>query len=508
MSNRLDLGDGVAVIGAGLAGSLLAVGLRQLNYDVDVFERAGDMRSDEYAGGRSINLILTSRGIDSLNRLGLVDTVTDIVMPVIGRTMWAMDGTKTFQRYGPDDTYCNYSVSRSELNKVLMTAAEKHGARMHFKQPCGHLDIQQRTMYSYGPSATGQPTQRSVRARHFFATDGGGSMARQALKGLLGDAMTDNGVPLGCSYKELLMPAAADGSYPIDVHSLHIWPRGTHFLMALPNQGGSFTMTLYMSDTGPISFAEMNTREKVKEYFEKYYASALTLMPNLLDEYFSNPNGFLGTVYAAPWQYEDALVLVGDSSHAIVPFFGQGCNAAFESVASVLELLAKHTTPEATAAAAKTNAIAAVPGVRSVHAGVAAAFQEFFTTRKPCSDAIAAMAIENFVEMMKKTGEPKFLLQKEVELALAKAHPEYESRYAMVTHTLIPYDVCFATGKIQQEILEEVCADISAAADADMTLAAKLVKDKLIPFLTSKGVTPSSYDDPSYTLMNQGTEKK
>eukprot|EP00457_Paulinella_chromatophora_P003794 gb/GEZN01003802.1/.p1 GENE.gb/GEZN01003802.1/~~gb/GEZN01003802.1/.p1 ORF type:complete len:506 (-),score=85.70 gb/GEZN01003802.1/:576-2060(-) len=469
----------VTVVGAGLAGSLLAVYLRRQDFDVDVYEWRSDIRVDSKTAGRSINLVLTSRGLYALAEVGLAKRMLAITVPVYGRTIHALDGSLSYQPYGPDDTHRNFSVSRLQLNQLLLTAAEEAGARFHFEHGLDHLDILNSTLYNYC-STKGHPHLRSSRARHVLATDGAGSRCRQALKGLLGDQLEDRGIPLNSSYKELLMPAGVGGKYLMDGRSLHIWPRGSHFLMGLPNLDGSFTMTLYAPAIGSeLSFASLDTPDKFLRYFQTYYRDALLLMPDLVSEYMSNPGGFLGTVQCGPWWYEDRLCLLGDAAHAIVPFFGQGCNAAFEGVQLLSRLL-------------RTQAFQP-------------AFQNFFETYKPNADAIAKMAMENYYEMMAKSGDPRFQLQKQLEVRIAKALPTiYCSRYVMVTHCLIPYQLCLQVGKIQEEILIALTpSEVTSPEQVSMDQAKRLVEEKLVPFLRKANISAESYQDPVERIVRE-----
>lgn len=471
---RIDLGRGVAVIGAGLAGCLLAIYLKQRGYDVHLYESRWDMRKDIGLAGRSINLILTSRGLSALQSVGLVDEIMKITVRVFSRALHSQTGAIASQRYGPDDSYCNYSISRAQLNVALLNAAEARGVHLYFDYPLDHLDITNRRFFSYTRTA-GHPAQRCITAAHIFACDGGGSRARQAIKGFAGHAAVDEGIPLGCGYKELLLPAkisARGEEYAMDPKALHIWPRGSHFMMGLPNlDGSSFTMTLYLPSSGPISFESIKTREQISDYFQKFYPDAVSLIPDVVDQFQNNPTGFLGTVKTLPWCVDDKLVIVGDAAHAIVPFFGQGCNSAFEGVQLLDRCMQKY-------------------GVGNV----AAAFSEFEKTHKPNTDAIAAMAVDNYYEMMDKVGDPKFLLEKAVEIIVAQKFPIYCSRYAMVTHSLVPYRLCLETGVVQQTILAKLCDGISSPEQADMKLAAQLIDVHLRPFLATNGISEASYN--------------
>eukprot|EP00808_Paulinella_micropora_P012907 g22492.t1 len=473
----------VAVAGGGLAGALLAVYLRRARYQVDVYEAGPDLRLESKSAGRSINLVLTSRGLSALDKVGLAGNVLRITTPVYGRTIHARDGSLTYQPYGPDLTYRNFSVSRTELNQCLLDAAEEAGARLHFDYRVDHLDIPNGVLYSYLQQPGQHPWQRSARAQHVLATDGASSRCRQALKGLLGDEMQDQGIPLNSSYKELLMPARAGGQYAMDHKSLHIWPRGSHFLMGLPNLDGSFTMTLYAPATGAeISFAAFNMPEKFSQYFSSFYPDAVPLMPDVVKEFFSRPAGFLGTIKAGPWCWRDKLCLVGDAAHAIVPFFGQGCNAAFEGV-QLLSVLMNQW---------------------GVH-NVGAAFRQYSQEYKKNGDAIAQMAMENYYEMMDKSGDSRFQLQKQVEIRIAQHMPGvYVSRYAMVTHSLIPYQLCLQIGLIQQRILDELTPkNVTSASQVSMQEAQKVVERLLVPFLKQYAIDAHSYQDPVEDIVQK-----
>jgi len=419
---------GVAVVGAGLAGCLLAIYLRRRGIEVDIFESRTDMRQAGAERGRSINLILTSRGLDALDRVGLLPSILSVCTPVYGRTLHSQQCDLAYQSYGPDATFANYSISRTELNIQLLDAAEAAGARVHFQHALDHLDVRNRTLYTY-VRHQGHPHAKAFRAAHVFGTDGAGSRVRQALKLALGPKCEDKGTPLGASYRELLMPAAAaasnasgsaEGEFVMDGKSLHIWPRGSHFLMALPNRDGSFTMTLYLPDKGDaVSFAALDTPAKAEAYFREFYPDALALIPDLQQQWATHPQGFLGTISCAPWHAADAAVVLGDAAHGVTPFFGQGCNASFEGVVAL------------------DAALTAANGGRARGmSNVGEAFAAFYRKYKPNADAIAQMAVENYYEMMDKTGDAHFLRQKELEVKLAHKFPEtFLARYALVRGT-------------------------------------------------------------------------
>lgn len=466
--------DSVVIVGGGLVGCLLAISLRNRGIGTHVLEAREDLR-DSAPGGRSINLVLTSRGVHALAMVSptLASQLLSITVPVYGRTLHSVNGELAYQPYGPDESYCNFSVSRTELNQKLIDAAEDSGAKFTFSSPLDHIDIKTGDIYTYNCRGTGgHPHVKVHSASTVFGADGGGSRCRQALHSLLGSHSSDVGVPLDSGYKELLMPANSDGSYAMDKDSLHIWPRGSHFLMALPNTNGSFTMTLYLSRSGPLSFDSLKSADDIEAFFTEYYGDAIPLMPEYLTDFQTNPVGFLGTVYCAPWHYDDKLLLIGDAAHAITPFFGQGCNSAFEDVTVLAEMLDSGITLDKV-------------------------LSKFSLARKPDADAIAIMALENYVEMQAKTADPLFLLQKAVEVELSHNFPIYLSRYGMVTHSLIPYSVCYAIGLVQQSILEELCKGISDSTSIDLEHAELLIEEKLIPLLNSHGITIESYKDRS-----------
>jgi kynurenine 3-monooxygenase len=470
MASTIDLGPkSVVIVGSGLVGCLHGIYLRKHGYKVAFFESRADPRVVNETG-RSINLVITSRGIQALTGLSdeLAEKVMSVTTRVDGRTIHNADKSVVYQAYGPTSAYCNFSVSRWELNKVLIDAASDAGCEFFFSHPLAHVDIPNSTLFFYlQDEVTKGFYQKSVKASLVFGADGGGSRCRLALKGLLGDDCSDVCQPLGSGYKELSMPAGKDSSYLLHGESLHIWPRGTHFLMALANLDGSFTMTFYMSND---ELAALQTEEQVEAFFTEHYPTAIALMPDYKKEFMSRPSGFLGTVFAKPWVFEDKLALIGDAAHAITPFFGQGCNCGFEDVSVFDEILTRHEQ------AGEVN--------------MTAVLREYDESRKPNGDAIGNMALDNFVEMMAKTADPKFLLEKDIEIAVQKNFPEFTSRYVLVTHSLLPYHLCREVGVIHKEIMSELAANIESAEQVDLVLAAKLIKEKLTPFMEKNNMTP------------------
>lgn len=450
----------IIISGAGLVGSLLAIALKKRGHEVVVFEKRSDMRKASLSAGKSINLILTAKGIKPLVGLKLWDTVREkITSPVVGRMMHSKTGDQAGQRYGKNDSECNYSVSRAELNKLLMTEAEKVGVQIFFESSLKSIDLHSKTAkFENGESLTYDL---------LFGTDGTGSVARTALIQELGNEASYKVEPLGTDYKEMTMPAGVDGKYVVDEKSLHIWPRGNHMLMGLPNKDGSFTMTLYMPKEW---FAEFNTPEKLEVYFKENYADAIPLMPDYKNEFFANPPGFLGIVRMKPWIYKDQVALLGDAAHATVPFFGQGMNSGFNDVQFLMEEMDKHPNDYSTI------------------------FNNYNSHQKLSGDAVADLSLENFKEMCEKVGDDQFLLRKKVELKVENAFPDkFRSRYGLVTYTLNPYHLVKEVGVIQDEVLDQLCNGIKSPDDVDMKLAEKLIDEKIVPWFQKKNLSVARY---------------
>lgn len=451
----------VTIVGAGLVGSLLAMVLLRRGTPVQVYERRPDMRLGQAQAGRSINLVATERGLKPLDRVGLRRAVLDLTVEVRGRTMHDREGRLTYHPYGKDAREVNHSVPRGGLNALLMSEAESRGAHIHFHHrliaadpAAGVLEFQD------------ESRRRTVRVETpgpIIGADGAGSLVRAALDRLPGHGSTFE--PLGHSYKELEIPPGPDG-HRIDPHSLHIWPRGHCMMMALANRDGSFTVTLYLPDEGEASFATLDTPDGVQRFFAAQFPDSLALIPRLREDFFDHPTGHLGTVRAQPWNVEGRVTLIGDAAHAVVPFFGQGMNCGFEDCAVLDDLLNAHDD----------DWDAALP--------------EYSRKRKVAADAIADLALENFVEMRDRVGDPAFLLRKQVEHRLEQALPqEFRSRYAMVVYSAIPYDQVRALGRLQDGILDTLCAGLTRAEDVDLAHARRLIQQRLAAFRTQHGIT-------------------
>ncbi|MBC7372195.1 MAG: FAD-dependent monooxygenase [Bdellovibrionaceae bacterium] len=436
----------VTIIGAGLVGSLWAVLLRQRNFDVTVFEKRPDMRKSGNDTGRSINLVITSRGMHALETAGLLDRALALSVPVYGRMIHSKAGELTYQAYGKENER-NLSISRSELNKFLLNEAEAVGAKVHFEHTLSTADFEKKNLVFTNGKANAYDL--------LFGTDGAGSLIRKNLVQQFPDLCTENSTWISADYKELFMPAPND----LDKKSLHIWPRGSHMMMALANLDGSQTVTLYLPKTGPVSFEKIKTRSEIETFFKNEFPDAIALMPDYVSEFENNPQGALGTVRCSNWIFGDSVALMGDAAHAIVPFFGQGMNSGFEDCTNLLKILDQH------------------------RGNWTKAFTEYNETQPPNANAIADMAIENWHEMSEKVADPKFQLRKKAEALVEKHFPEiFKSRYGMVTYTLIPYDLVQKAGYIHDEIFAELLTGVTSVDEVSIEKASELLQRKYVPF--------------------------
>lgn len=399
----------VVIVGAGLVGSLLACYLGRRGYRVDVYERRPDPRSATAERGRSINLALSERGLDALRRIDLVDTVMAPALPMHGRMIHAVDGQTTFQAYSARGDRAINSIGRAALNETLLDAAEATpGVTVCFDSRLAGYDLASNTLTFELGGTTFEVTPDVV-----LAADGFGSVVRQSLQSLGRVAVVTDMLDFG--YKELTIPAR-DGDFTLDPDALHIWPRGASMMIALPNPDGSFTCTLFWPKSGDDGFDELETEAEILAHFSTVYPDAVPLMPTLVEDYQYNPVGLLATVHTDPWQVEGKVGLVGDSAHAILPFFGQGANCGFEDVVELDRCLAE----------VDDDWTLALP-----------MYQE---RRRANAEAIAQLAKDNFVEMRDKVGSRAFRAATRLEHQLERVLPgRYLSRYEMVSFTTIPY---------------------------------------------------------------------
>ncbi|HVF15497.1 MAG TPA: NAD(P)/FAD-dependent oxidoreductase [Steroidobacteraceae bacterium] len=450
-----DQDHSVTICGAGLAGSLLAILLAQRGFDVLLYERLGDLRREEIPAGRSINLALAARGIRALELAGVMSEVTPLMIEMPGRMLHDANGARTFLPYGQDASEVIYSVSRPGLNRVLLDAAERAGVKLFFHHPVRAVDFDHREVLIANERSQ---SQVNVPLHHVIAADGAGSVLRQALVKQLSIQNTEDLLEHG--YKELTIPASNEGTHQIETHALHIWPRGRFMLIALPNTDGSFTATLFLPHHGPESFGTLNEPDAVRGFFARYFQDALALMPNIASEFASRPTGIMGTVRCERWSIDDELLLIGDAAHAITPFHGQGMNCALEDCAQFAALL-------------------------STESDWKSVFNRFEQLRRPNTNAIAEMALENYLEMRDTVRDPKFQLQKSLSLELERRFPgRFIPRYSMVMfHARIPYSVAFDRGLIQSGILSELTEHATSLDEVDWSRAASLVEERLQPIL-------------------------
>jgi kynurenine 3-monooxygenase len=419
------------IIGAGLVGSLLSIYLSKRGYKVKVYERRADMRKQDMIAGRSINLALSDRGIKALEEVGLMDEIRKICIPMHGRFMHNADGSTAYQPYGKEGQYIN-SVSRGELNCRLMDLAEENGVQIMFNEKCNSIDWKDNKIDF---EKTNSPQSEKVKADLIFGSDGAYSAARLTHQ-LQHDRFQYSQYFIDFGYKELNIPVGEKGAFMLEKNALHIWPRGNYMMIALPNIDGSFTCTLFFPFEGETSFASLDTKEKVKSFFEKTFTDAVPLMPTLTEDFFNNPTSSLVTVKCHPWIREDKFALIGDAAHAMVPFFGQGMNCGFEDCRVLNSLIDKHDE------------------------NWSAILNEYQALRKPDGDAICDLALNNFVEMRDKVADPKFLLQKKIEAAFSKKYPDkWIPAYAQVTFSPhIRYSEALVSGQKQEAIMQQIMA--------------------------------------------------
>ncbi|OYZ17507.1 MAG: hypothetical protein B7Y39_15120, partial [Bdellovibrio sp. 28-41-41] len=358
---------------------------------------------------------------------------------------------------------CNYAVSRIELNKQLIQKCSEIGVEFCFNHDLSDLDITSKNLnFSNG---------KQYSYTHLFATDGVGSLVRRKLHAADGQRFQENVSFIPSDYKELYVPALSNGEPALEKNNLHIWPRGTHMLMALANTDNSFTLTLYLPRTDhPWSFDSIKTKERVHELFSSEFNDTLSLIPHLESQFLENPQGSLGTVRFSEWHYDDSIALMGDAAHAIVPFFGQGMNCGFEDISQLLEIL------------------------KSNQWNFETSFKHYSQQRIKNANAIADMALENFVEMSDKVADQNFLLQKKIESVLEKEFPtEYRSRYGMITYTLIPYAQAQEAGKIQNRLLTCIAEKFQRVEDIDLSFCQKQMELEWIPWLKKHGIQLDRY---------------
>jgi kynurenine 3-monooxygenase len=441
----------ITIVGAGLAGSLLTVYLARRGIQVALHEQRPDLRCHALPAGRSINLALAHRGIRALRRVGLERQVERLLIPMRGRMLHDRRGECTLQPYSQNPAEVIYSISRSGLNCLLLDAADAAGATLHFQQHLTDVDFAGGTLDVIDERDARPYT---LRAEPIIGADGAGSLVRQAMVKRLGiehdEQLLDHG------YKELSIPPGASGGHRFDPNALHIWPRGGYMLIALPNLDGSFTVTLFLPHTGAMSFASLDTAGKIEAFFAEQFADAAALMPHLAEQFFQHPTGRMGTVRCRPWHADGNALLFGDAAHAIVPFHGQGMNCAFE------------------------DSLIFDACIERAGGNWARSFAAFTKVRRSDTEAIADMALENYLEMRDQVRDPKFQLQKRLGWLLEKRHPgRFIPRYSMVMFHDMPYAEVQRRGAIQKEILAALTSGIDDLEQVDLNRADELIERDL-----------------------------
>lgn len=431
----------ITLIGAGLVGTLLATLLAQRGFPVTVFERRRDPRRAGFIGGRSINLALAERGWHGLRVAGLQQVMQPIAVMMRGRMVHDVEGRTNLQRYGRDDSEVIWSVNRGTLNTTLLDAAEAAGARIVFGQRLDRVDWSNSTLHL----TSEEGDHRAHEAPLLIGADGAGSALRAAMASVVD--LGERFEPLGHAYKELEVPphAGGHGGYAMEPNALHIWPRGGYMCIALPNADGSFTVTLFLPNEGEPSFRSLADAAAVRRLFEREFRDLTELVPELERDFLGNPTGLLGTLRLDRWHLDHRALLLGDAAHAIVPFHGQGMNAGFEDAVELADLLA--ATPDDSAAV----------------------FAEFERRRKPNANAIATMALENYIEMRDRVDDADYLLMRELDRQLAERHPgRWVPRYWMVTFSRLPYAAALQRGELQASLLRDFIAE-QTTAHADLS---------------------------------------
>jgi len=438
----------ITITGAGLVGALQSIYLAKRGFDVSIYERRRDMRSNLISAGRSINLALSDRGFRGLDGVGVSEDIRKIGIPMHGRMIHDIKGDLSYQPYGKSGQSI-YSVSRGGLNCRLMDLAEENGVKIHFNQVCTGVELDSATVIFNKDGM-----EKRVAADLLIGADGAFSEVRGALQKTNRFNYSQEYIDYG--YKELtILPEQAINA-KLEINALHIWPRGDFMMIALPNPDSSFTCTLFFPFEGEKSFASLDSREKVQQFFEEFFPDTISLIPHLLDEYHENPTSSMVIVKCYPWTYKDKVMLIGDSAHAVVPFYGQGMNCGFEDCSVFNELLDKNPNDW-----------------RKLLAN-------YERSRKSNADAIAELALRNFVEMRDKVGDPKFLLQKKIEGVFSERHPDkWTTTYSMVTFSHIPYKEALTRGDEQEAIMQEIMKVPDIEGKWDSEEVEKLILGKL-----------------------------
>lgn len=419
----------IIIVGAGLCGTLLAIRLAQRGFNISLHEKRPDMRKEDIAAGRSINLALSNRGLMALDSVGLKETIIEECIPMRGRLIHPLGAPSFLSPYsGRSEDYIN-SVSRGGLNITLLNKAEgMDNIQIHFNSSCQSVDLKNATAV-FRNGETGESIQE--KGAIVIGTDGAGSAVRRSMMAETTDLLFNYSQDfLRHGYKELSILPAEDGGFLIEKNALHIWPRGHFMIIALPNLDGSFTVTMFHPFETEIGFNHLNTEKQVRSFFETYFPTLIPHMPHYVEEYFDNPVGTLGTIKCYPWQAYNKTLIMGDASHAIVPFYGQGMNAAFEDVRVFDEMMEVHGN------------------------NWEQLFTEFQDARAENTNAIADLAIDNFHEMQDRVDDGDFIKKRKIEMLLEQQYPDYYSKYSLVTfRPELPYSTAMKLGRAQDELL-------------------------------------------------------
>jgi len=439
--------DNKIIIGSGLAGPLLAIYLSQRGYSVDLYEKRSDLRVENISVGKSINLALSHRGIKALKSADVYAQIEPLLIPMKGRLIHLSSGESSFQPYSIHSHEHINSISRGELNKILMTKAEEsEKVQIHFEHSLSRIDESNNELVF-------ENGNRATILGHIIGADGSGSVVRAYIDMKVQSPSYTK--PLGHNYKELHIAPGNDGDFQLDPNALHIWPRGKFMLIALPNMDKSFTCTLFLPVYGSLSFDALSNPKLVIDFFNEHFKDVLPLLDNFPNLFFENPTGKLATVYSNQWQYNNQFCLVGDAAHAIVPFFGQGMNASFEDCEVLMECLDEADGNWGTVC------------------------EKYSLVRKKDGHAIADMAIENYMEMRNLVTQKSFIQDKNTANNLWKKFPDrFIPRYNMVSFTSITYSEVYRRGAIQKQIINDI-----NPKNPDMKLAEELIIEKLAPIL-------------------------
>ncbi|MAW20939.1 MAG: kynurenine 3-monooxygenase [Flavobacteriales bacterium] len=417
----------VTIVGAGLAGSLCALYLTKRGFKVTIFERRKDLRSEIITAGKSINLALSKRGLTALKKVGVDAEVMKIAIPMYKRVMHDQKGNLTEQPYG-NKGQAIYSISRAQLNVLMMRLAEENGAALNFNEKCIEADLEESSVVFENTI-----TNKRQRIQSDLVIGGDGTFSAVRKQMVEHHDHEFNYLKIDHDYKELHIAAGPKNSFLLDKNALHIWPRGDFMLIALANLDGSFTCTLFAPKNGEKSFERLNSKNEVESYFRNIFPDFYDLVPDLYKQWINNPTSGLGIVKTYPWHINDTAVLIGDAAHATVPFYGQGMNASLEDCRILDELLDKHGED------------------------LKSCFVEYSQNRKPNGDGLQDLSIQNYVVMRDKTADPEFLLQKKIEQKFANLYPDkWVPLYSMVSFTNTPYSEAWEIGMKQEELMQSI----------------------------------------------------